>query len=51
MILTIAKRTKRPKKEVSLADSKKFFSQNEELEKVVSHNSENKCRNCKKSAR
>ncbi len=36
MILTIAKRTRREKKDISLATDKRSFSENEELEKVVS---------------
>lgn len=36
MVLTIAKRTRREKKDISLATDKRSFSENEELEKVVS---------------
>ena len=36
MILTIAKRTRREKKEISLAADKRSFSENEEMEKVIS---------------
>lgn len=36
MVLTIAKRTRREKKDVSLATDKKSHSENEEMEKVVS---------------